>query len=133
VVTEEMHAGNRFPCGLGLRAGLSLPRILESPVFNDDIGDAGQPFRVLEPLNRSSRRESALTLLWIRWSELTSAATRFMGRELFAFGAGVKIRSNQIAQPKFGLDFSQFGLNCRHETILLDFGCGRIASGRLRQ
>ncbi len=31
-----------------------------------------------EPLNRSRRRESALTLLWIRWSGLTSAATRFM-------------------------------------------------------
>jgi hypothetical protein len=42
-------------------------------------------------------------------------------------------RCNQIAQPKFGLDFSQFGVNCQHETVLLDFGCGRIASGRLRQ
>ena len=31
-------------------------------------------------LNRSSRRESALTLLWIKWSGLMSAATRFMGR-----------------------------------------------------
>jgi prepilin-type N-terminal cleavage/methylation domain-containing protein len=29
----------------------------------------------IEPLNRGSRRESALTLLWIRWSGLTSAAT----------------------------------------------------------
>jgi hypothetical protein len=36
-------------------------------------------FSRLEPLNRSSRRESALTSLWIRWSGLTSAATRFMG------------------------------------------------------
>ena len=33
-----------------------------------------------EPLSRGSRRESALTLLWIRWSGLTSAATRFMVR-----------------------------------------------------
>ncbi len=35
----------------------------------------------IAPLNRSSRRESALTLFGIRWSGLTSAATRFMGRE----------------------------------------------------
>jgi len=34
----------------------------------------------VEPLNRSSRRESALTSSDFRWSGLTSAATRFMGR-----------------------------------------------------
>jgi hypothetical protein len=34
----------------------------------------------LEPLNRSSRRESALTFPNSRWSGLTSAATSFMGR-----------------------------------------------------
>jgi hypothetical protein len=34
-----------------------------------------------QPLNRSSRRESALTLLWIRWSGLTSTATKFMGSQ----------------------------------------------------
>ncbi|MGA2787128.1 MAG: hypothetical protein ABSF60_06335 [Verrucomicrobiota bacterium] len=35
-----------------------------------------------EPLDRSSRRESALTLLWIRWSGLTSAATNPLHREI---------------------------------------------------
>lgn len=30
-----------------LYLALGLPRILESPVFNDDIGSEGQPFRVL--------------------------------------------------------------------------------------
>jgi spermidine synthase len=35
-----------------------------------------------EPLNRSSRREPALTSLWIRWSGLTSAATNPLGREI---------------------------------------------------
>jgi spermidine synthase len=34
-------------------------------------------------LNRSSRRESALTLLWIRWRGLTSAATKPLRREIF--------------------------------------------------
>jgi hypothetical protein len=34
----------------------------------------------LEPLKRSSRRESALISPWFRWSGLTSAATRFMVR-----------------------------------------------------
>src|ERR1017187_4249357 len=37
----------------------------------------------IDPLNRSSRRESALTLLWIRWSGLTSAATNPLRREIF--------------------------------------------------
>ncbi len=35
----------------------------------------------LEPLSRSSRRESALISSQIRWSGLTSAATKFMVRE----------------------------------------------------
>jgi spermidine synthase len=35
------------------------------------------------PLNRSSRRKSALTLLWTRWSGLTSAATNALRREIF--------------------------------------------------
>ena len=36
--------------GPGLRAGLCLPRILDSPVFNDDIGSAGEPFLVTPKL-----------------------------------------------------------------------------------
>jgi spermidine synthase len=46
------------------------------------LGRAGGRSNFLS-LNRSSRRESALTLLRIRWSGLTSAATKPLRREIF--------------------------------------------------
>jgi spermidine synthase len=46
------------------------------------LGRAGRQGNFLS-MNRSSRRESALTLLWIRWSGLTSAATNPLLREIF--------------------------------------------------
>jgi hypothetical protein len=53
----------------------------------------------IAPLNRSSRRESALTLFGIRWSGLTSAATRFMGRGI---PASCRKRAPQPSPPWHG-------------------------------
>ena len=66
------------------RGGVRRPIIqakIPSPRLDGERIPRNENSRI-EPLNRSSRRESALTSLWwIRWSGLTSAATRFMGRE----------------------------------------------------
>jgi hypothetical protein len=51
---------------------------------------AGRTFKVNEPLNRSRRRESALTFFGLKVRGLTSAATRFTGR-LLPTGRGVMI------------------------------------------
>jgi hypothetical protein len=53
----------------------------------------------IAPLNRSSRRESALTLFGIRWSGHTSAATRFMGRGI---PASCRKRAPQPSPPWHG-------------------------------
>ena len=49
--------------------------------------DEQKRFPFIEPLNRSRRRESALTFVGLKVRGLTSAATRFRGEaRLFLFG-----------------------------------------------
>ena len=88
---EQRNRGRKWKCDdkrsvVGKSAGPILP---DGPALTE----RARPFRArerkriprnilsrLEPLNRISRRESALTLFWTRWSGLTSAATKFAAR-----------------------------------------------------
>jgi spermidine synthase len=81
----------------GSQSNLLSANLLGAPASRRPVGSrkpelAGETPALpgTEPPNRSSRRESALTLLWIRWSGLTSAATPLRW-EIFilALAAGV--------------------------------------------